>query len=107
MVVCSFLCVYTAYTIFLIVMKGIQGDRIAIGLEIANLCFRSLKFITDLYMHFLFLSLLNFIVKIKKKNADEKLTIKNKLMISWIILLWCLSFIQALQALVDSIGDFL
>ena len=49
-----------AYTIFLIAMKNHGGDYI--DLEIANLCFRSLKFIADIYMHFLFLHLLNFIL---------------------------------------------
>ena len=65
-VICLCLAVYMVFTIFLIVMKYTNNDYI--GLEIANLCFRSLKFVADVYIHFLFLSLLNFIVYVRKKG---------------------------------------
>jgi hypothetical protein len=78
-----------------------------IDLEIANLCFRLLKFIADIYMLFLFLYLLKFIISIRKKGSDDGLTLKNKLVISFILFLWVLTFIQALELFSDSLGDFL
>ncbi len=95
-VICLCFVVYMAYTIFLIIMKPDPLKKIPIGLEITNLCFRSFKFIADIYMMFLFLYLLNFILSIRKKGPDGSLTLKNKLVISFILFLWLLTFIQAL-----------
>jgi hypothetical protein len=58
-------------------------------------------------MLFLFLYLLNFIISIIKKGSDDNLSLKNKLVISFILFLWVLTFIQALELFADSLGDFL
>ncbi len=72
-VICICFVVYMAFTIYFIAIK--QKEVKYIDLEIANLCFRSLKFIADIYMIILFVYLLKFIISVRKKGADGSLTL--------------------------------
>jgi hypothetical protein len=72
-VICICFVVYMAFTIYFIAIKQKEVDYIY--LEIANLCFRSLKFLADIYMIFLFLNLLKFIISVRQKGPDGSLTL--------------------------------
>jgi len=72
-VICICFVVYMAFTIYFIAIK--QKGVKYIDLEIANLCFRSLKFLADIYMILLFLYLLKYIISARKKSLDGSLTL--------------------------------
>ena len=92
--------------ILMVVLRNSDSD--SLPLETTNLVLRSLKFVTDLYVHFLFLVLFKFFVSLKSNGSEEnKLSATNKLMIAWIIFLWLLTFVQTLTLLTDAIGDYL
>jgi hypothetical protein len=89
-----------------LVMSTIVGIEIYVknhSYALIKLIMKSFKLLADIFIHLLFITLLNFFVKFKISNQDDGghkrdrnggLTKRNKLVIAWIIFLYILSLIN-------------